>query len=201
LNYLQPALPGQSVRAVPGAGAEISVWLLGSSLFSAQLAAALGLPFAFASHFAPDMLMAALRIYRDEFRPSSQLNEPYAMAGVSVIAAGTFEEARRLFTSQQQSFINLRRGRPGPLPPPVDSMDGYWSAMEQEMVDHSLMHTIVGTPDMVERGLAQFVERTGVDEVIATGHIYDHRARLNSFEILAEAISGRNPRSREPSRS
>ncbi len=189
LNYFQPALPGQTVRAVPGAGAEISVWLLGSSLFSAQLAAALGLPFAFASHFAPDVLMAALRIYRDEFRPSSQLKEPYAMAGVSVIAADTVDEARQLFTSQQQAFINLRRGRPGPLPPPVDSMDRYWTPMEREMVEHSLMYTIVGTRDMVTRGLAQFAERTGVDEVIATGNMYDHRARLHSFEILADAAT------------
>ncbi len=189
LNYFQQALPSQPVRAVPGAGAEISVWMLGSSLFSAQLAAALGLPFAFASHFAPDLLMPALRIYRDEFRPSTRLKEPHAMAGVSIIAADTVEDARRLFTSQQQSFINLRRGRPGPLPPPVDSMDGYWTPMEQEMVEHSLMYTIVGTREMVARGLAKFVERTGVDEVIATGHIFDHRARLRSYEILADAAT------------
>jgi luciferase family oxidoreductase group 1 len=189
MNYFQPALPTQPVRAVPGAGAAIDVWLLGSSLFSAQLAAALGLPFAFASHFAPDLLMPSLRIYSDQFRPSAQLKAPYAMAGVSVIAADTVEEARRLFTSQQQSFINLRRGRPGPLPPPVHSMDGYWTPMEQEMVEHTLMYAVVGTRDIVARGLAQFVEQTGVDEVIATGHIYDHAARLHSFEILAEAAA------------
>ncbi len=186
LNYFQPALPSQPVRAVPGAGANIPVWLLGSSLFSAQLAAALGLPFAFASHFAPDLLFDALRIYRNEFTPSAQLKEPYAMAGINVIAADTVEEARGLFTSHQQSFINLRRGRPGPLPPPIDSMDGYWSPMEQQMVEHTLQYAIVGTRDGVARGLAEFVERTGVDEVIVAGHIYDHAARLHSFEIVAD---------------
>lgn len=186
LNYFQPALPSQPVRAVPGAGAQIDVWLLGSSLFSAQLAAALGLRFAFASHFAPDLLLQALSIYRGEFRPSAYLKQPYAAAGINVMAADTVEEARRLFTSHQQSFINLRRGRPGPLPPPIDSMSGYWSPMEAQMVEHTLMYTIVGTHETVARNLASFIERTGVDEVIATGHIYDHEARLHSFEILAE---------------
>lgn len=187
LNYFAPALPGQPVRAVPGAGAKIDLWLLGSSLFSAQLAAALGLRFAFASHFAPDLLFQALHVYRNEFRPSAHLKEPYAAAGINVMAADTVEEARRLFTSHQQSFINLRRGRPGPLPAPIDSMNDYWSPMEQQMVEHMLMYTIVGTRDVVARDLASFIDRTGVDEVIVTGHIYDHAARLHSFEIVADA--------------
>ena len=186
LNYFQPALPGQPVRAVPGAGSNIAVWLLGSSLFSAQLAAALGLPFAFASHFAPDLLFDALRVYRSEFTPSAYLKEPYAMAGINVIAADTIREAQRLFTSHQQSFINLRRGRPGPLPPPIDSMDGHWSPMEHQMLEHALHYAILGTRDGVARGLADFIERTGVDEVIVAGTIYDHAARLHSFEIVAD---------------
>ena len=186
LSYFQPALPSQPVRAVPGAGAQIDVWLLGSSLFSAQLAAALGLRFAFASHFAPDFLLQALKIYRSEFRPSAHLGEPYAAAAINVIAADTVEEAQRLFTSHQQSFINLRRGRPAPLPPPIDSMSDYWSPMEQQMVDHTLMYTIVGTRETVGRDLAAFIDRTGIDEAIVTGHIYDHAARLHSFEILAD---------------
>ncbi len=186
LNYFQPALPSQQVRAVPGAGAQVDVWLLGSSLFSAQLAAALGLPFAFASHFAPDLLLHALKIYRDEFRPSVRRKEPYAMAGINVFAADSIDEARRLSTSHQQSFINLRRGRPGPLPPPIDSMDGYWSPIERQMVEHTLTYTIAGTRETVARDLAEFVDCTDVDEVIVTGHMYDHGARLHSFEILAD---------------
>ncbi|HET9030407.1 MAG TPA: MsnO8 family LLM class oxidoreductase, partial [Candidatus Aquilonibacter sp.] len=193
LAYFAPALPGQPVRAVPGAGSDIPVWLLGSSLFSAQLAAAMGLRFAFASHFAPDFLLQALRIYRAEFQPSAQLKAPYAMAAVNVVAADTVEEARRLFTSHQQSFINLRRGRPGPLPPPVDSMEGLWSPMERDMVERTLTYAIVGTPESVGRQIAAFAEQTDADEVMVTGHIYDHRARLRSFEIVAEVAIGKEP--------
>jgi len=186
-SYFAPALPGQPVRAVPGNGMDIPIWLLGSSLFSAQLAASLGLRFAFASHFAPDLLHQALRIYRNGFEPSATLQEPYAMAGVNVVATDTEAEARRLFTSHQQAFVNLRRGRPAELPPPVERMDGLWSPMEQEMVEHSLRYAIVGAPDTVKRRLATFVENTGVDEVIVAGQIYDHAARLRSFEIVAGA--------------
>ncbi|MBV5325605.1 MAG: LLM class flavin-dependent oxidoreductase, partial [Rhodospirillaceae bacterium] len=132
---------------VPGAGLDVPIWLLGSSLFSAQLAAQMGLPFAFASHFAPDYLMRALDIYRSTFQPSAALAKPYAMAGLNVFAAETDAAARRLFTSLQQQFINLRRGTPGPLPPPRDSLDGFWSPMEQQMVDHSLAYAVVGAPD------------------------------------------------------
>jgi luciferase family oxidoreductase group 1 len=184
--WFAPVQPGQSVRAVPGAGLNVPIWLLGSSLFSAQLAAQMGLPFAFASHFAPDYLMRALDIYRSTFQPSAALAKPYAMAGLNVFAAETDAAARRLFTSLQQQFINLRRGTPGPLPPPRDSMDGYWSPVEQQMVDHSLAYAVVGAPDTVTRGLAEFLAATKVDEIMVTGQIFDHQARLRSFEIVAE---------------
>ncbi len=187
MNYFQAPPSHRTVTAVPGAGSDIPVWLLGSSLFSARLAAMLGLRFAFASHFAPDMLLPALNMYRQEFQPTAQLREPYSAAGMNIIAADTIEEARRLFTSHQQSFINLRRGRPGRLPAPRGTMDGFWSPMEQEMVEQTLRYAIVGTRDTVVRGVASFVQHTNVDEVIVTGMIYDHAARLRSFEIAAQA--------------
>ncbi len=187
LSYFAPAEPGQLVSAVPGEGLRVPVWLLGSSLYSAQLAAVLGLPFAFASHFAPDLLMEALKIYRDEFRPSEAQSEPYAMPCVNVFAADTEAEAHRLFTSVQQAFLNLRRNRPGLLPPPVDSMEGRWSAFERAGVERALRYSFVGTLETVRRGLEAFVDLTGADEVMAAGQIFDHRARLRSFELLAEA--------------
>jgi luciferase family oxidoreductase group 1 len=184
--YLGPAQPGQVVRAVPGTGLEVPIWLLGSSLFSAQLAAALGLPFAFASHFAPDYLLQALDVYRRTFRPSAALQAPYAMVGVSIFAAETDAEARRLFTSAQIQFVNLRRGMPGPLQPPVDSMNDRWSAAEKAGVDHALAYAAVGGPDTVGRQLRAFLDKTHADELMMTGQIYDHAARLRSFEIAAE---------------
>jgi luciferase family oxidoreductase group 1 len=184
-SYFRAAEPGQAVRAVPGAGLDVPIWILGSSLFGAQLAAALGLPFAFASHFAPDHLMEALEIYRHQFRPSPTLERPYAMAGLSVVAADTDAEAHRLFTSLQQGWINLRRGRPGPLLPPVESMDGHWTEMERAQVEHGLRMAVVGSPESVQSGIRVFLEATQVDEIIVTGQIYDHRARLRSFEIVA----------------
>lgn len=193
LDYFAPKLAHQPVRAIPGAGANVAVWLLGSSLFSAQLAASLGLPFAFASHFAPELLLQALRLYRREFRPSEYLRAPYAMAGINVVAADSQDEARRLFTSHQQAFINLRRGMPGQLPPPVDSMSGYWSPAEREMVERALLYAIVGTPETVGGRIAEFVAHTGVDEVIVAGQIYDHAARLRSFEIVAQAVQAAAP--------
>jgi luciferase family oxidoreductase group 1 len=183
--YFAPVRSGQAVQAVPGAGMDVPIWLLGSSLFSAQLAAALGLPFSFASHFAPDYLLQALHVYRRAFQSSSTLKAPYAMAGVNIIAAESDDEARRLFTSHQQAFINLRRGRPAPLPPPRESMDGYWTPAEQQMLEHSLMYAIVGSPETVTLRLTRFLEETEVEEVIVTGQIYDHAARLRSFEIVA----------------
>jgi len=185
--YFRPAEPGQAVQAVPGAGLNVPIWLLGSSLFSAQLAAVLGLPFAFASHFAPDHLHDALAIYRGRFKPSAQLDRPHVMVGANVFAAATDAEARRHFTSLQQAFVNLRRGRPGQLPPPVDSTDGLWSAMEQAGLEHSLRYAVVGAPETVRRGLAAFIAETAADEVMVTAQMFDHAARLRSFAIVAEA--------------
>jgi len=191
--YFRPAERDQAAQAVPGAGLAVPIWLLGSSTFSAQLAAALGLPFAFASHFAPEQLYEALALYREKFRPSESLRRPYAMACVAVFAADTDAEAARLFTSLQQSFVNLRRGAPGPLPPPVDDMAGHWSPIEQAGLDHAFHEAIVGSPATVARGLEAFLARTGVDELMVTAAIFDHAARLRSFELVAqarEALSG-----------
>ena len=187
LSYFREAEPGQAIRAVPGAGLHVPVWLLGSSTFSAQLAAALGLPFAFASHFAPDQLLPALELYRSGFQPSASLQAPYAIAGVSVIAAETDAEARKLFTSLLQQFVALRRGRPILLQPPVDDMGGIWTPQEQFDVAHTLRNAIVGSPVSVRSGLERFVAETGVDEVIVTANIHDHDARLRSYEIAAAA--------------
>jgi len=184
-TYLAPVQPGQTVRAVPGAGLRVPIWLLGSSLFSAQLAAELGLPFAFASHFAPDHLLDALAVYRSRFKPSEALAAPYAIAAAGFFAADTDADARWLFTSAQQQFTNLRRGRPGPLPPPVDSMDRLWTPVERTGVERALSCAIVGSPETVGRGLDDFIARTHADEVMITAQIYDHAARLHSFEIAA----------------
>ena len=186
-GYFREAVAGQRVRAVPGAGLNVPIWLLGSSLFSAQLAAALGLPFAFASHFAPDYLMQALHVYRTQFRPSDALELPHAMVGLSVFAADTDGEARRLFSSLQQQFVNLRRGRPGPLNPPVDRTDDLWTAAEREGVDRALALAVVGSPPTVRQGLAAILEHTGADELMVTAQIYDHAARVRSFEIVARS--------------
>ncbi|MBB3226739.1 luciferase family oxidoreductase group 1 [Luteibacter sp. Sphag1AF] len=186
-HYLGPAQPGQSVRAVPGMGTQVPLWLLGSSLFSARLAAEMGLPFAFASHFAPDMMMKALEVYRTLFRPSEALDKPHAMLGINVFAADTDEEAQRLFTSLQQQFWHLRRGTPGQLPPPVHSMDGVWTPIERAGVDHALSCSVVGSPETVRAGLADFIGRTGADELMVTAQIYDHAARLRSFELVVQA--------------
>jgi luciferase family oxidoreductase group 1 len=175
---------GNQVRAVPGAGLNVPLWILGSSLFGAQLAAELGLPFGFASHFAPDALMQALDIYRERFKPSAQLAKPHALACIGVYAAETDAEAKRLFTSVQQQFIALRRGTPGPLPPPVEQME--WSPQERMMVEHSLMYSVVGAPETVRQGIAEFIQETAVDELMITGQIYDHAARVRSYEITME---------------
>ena len=188
MGYFRPAQPGQAVRAVPGEGLEVPVWILGSSLYGAQLAAMLGLPFAFASHFAPDHLMEALRLYRQGFRPSATLERPYAMVAANAIAADTDAEAARLFTSLQQAFVNLRRGRPGPLPAPVASMEGLWSPAEQAGTGHALAISAVGAPDTVRRGLARLVAETGADELIVTAQIHDHAARRRSFELVSGLI-------------
>jgi luciferase family oxidoreductase group 1 len=189
-GYLQPAQPNQAVRAVPGAGTKVPIWLLGSSLYSAELAAVLGLPFAFASHFAPDLLADALELYRREFRPSEGLRRPLTMAAIGVFAADTDAAAARLFTSQQQSFLNLRRGRPGLLPRPVDSMDGQWSPSEEAMVKRAFREAVVGSPETIRRGLAAFLSRTGVDELMITAAIHDQAARLRSFALVAGVRDG-----------
>jgi len=192
-HYFQTAVPGQVVRAVPGAGLNIPIWLLGSSLFSAQLAGLLGLPYAFASHFAPDDLMAALELYRSKFRPSAALQSPYAMAGIGVFAADTDREAELLFTSVQQQFINLRRGQPGPLNPPLKSTDGLWTDQERHGVAHALRESVIGSAEKVRAGIAAFINKTGVDELMVTGNIFDHVARLRSFEIVAQVAMSRTP--------
>jgi luciferase family oxidoreductase group 1 len=197
--YFRPTVKGQIVQAVPGAGLNVPIWLLGSSLFGAQLAAALGLPYAFASHFAPDHLEQALAVYRQDFRPSAALKQPYAMAAIGVVAADTDAAAARLATSLQQSFVTLRRGQPGPLPPPVDRMDGLWTPQEKANVEHAFREAVIGSPDTVRRGLTAFLQRTRVDELMVTAAIFDHAARLRSFEIIAEVrddLSGLKPSAR-----
>jgi luciferase family oxidoreductase group 1 len=184
-----PLQPGQMIQAVPGTGLEVPIWILGSSLFGAQLAAAFGLPFAFASHFAPDALMQALKIYRASFQPSEQLERPYAMVGINVVAADTDAEARRLFTSTQQSFTNIFRGTRGQMPPPIDDIEAYWTPMEKAQVRNMLACSFVGSPDTIRRELANMVEATGADELMVAGAIYDDAARLRSYEILADVAS------------
>jgi luciferase family oxidoreductase group 1 len=193
LSYFEPVSGEQKVRAVPGTGLRVPIWLLGSSLFSAQLAAALGLPFAFASHFAPAEMMEALQLYRTQFKPSPRLDRPYVMLGINAIVAETDAEARHQFTSLQQSFTNLRRGTPGQVPPPIDDIDLFWSPAEKASASLTLLCSVVGSPETVERGLANFIKLTQPDEIIAAAHIYDHSARLRSFEYLSQiraALSG-----------
>jgi luciferase family oxidoreductase group 1 len=185
MHYFQPAQPGQAVQAVPGAGLEVPIWILGSSLYGAQLAAAMGLPFAFASHFAPGLMDQALELYRSGFRPSEQLERPYVMLGVNVFAADHKEEAQTLFTSLQQAFISLRLGRPGKLPPPEPGYAERLGPLERSILEQTLSTAIVGTPETVRRGLEAFAERTGADELMLTSQIFDHSARLRSFEIVA----------------
>jgi luciferase family oxidoreductase group 1 len=187
IRYFAEPGPAQRVRAVPGAGLHVPIWILGSSLYGAQLAAGFGLPYAFASHFAPQEMEQAIALYRARFKPSDELAEPYVMLGLNVFAADTDEEARFLFSSHQQAFVNLRSGRPGRLPPPVEgfeeTLDPQWRALLNQM----LACRIVGSPEKVRQGLKAFVERTGTNEIIVTGQIYDHEARKRSFEIAAKA--------------
>ncbi|HYD51937.1 MAG TPA: LLM class flavin-dependent oxidoreductase [Gemmatimonadaceae bacterium] len=185
IGYFRRAAPGQVVRAVPGEGVEVPVWILGSSLFGAQLAARLGLPFAFASHFAPAMLEQALEAYRTQFEPSAHLARPHVMLGVNVVAADDDATARRLFTSIQQAFANLRRGRPGPLPPPVDDLDAVLDPMSQLALGDVFARAVVGSPERVRRGLAAFAAETGADELMIATQVYDHHARVRSYEIVA----------------
>ena len=183
-HYLADAQPGQAVQATPGAGSCVPLWILGSSLFGAQLAAMLGLPYAFASHFAPDALLPALEVYRATFEPSDQLQRPYAMVGANVIAADDDETAAWLFTSAQQSFTNIQRGRRGRLPPPIDDIESYWTPPEKERASAMLRRSFVGSAETVRAGLERFVEETEADEVIVAAAIHDHAARLRSYEVL-----------------
>jgi luciferase family oxidoreductase group 1 len=187
MSYFRPPAEGQAVRAIPGAGLDVPIWILGSSLFGAQLAAALGLPFAFASHFAPAMLEQALAIYRARFEPSEHLAAPHVMLGVNVFAAATEDEARRLFTSLQQAFINLRRGRPGPLRPPVDGFEATLAPFERAMIADMLSYSVVGTRDQVAAGLEAIVARTAANELMVASQIHDHAARLTSYRLAADA--------------
>jgi luciferase family oxidoreductase group 1 len=186
MAYFRRPEPSQLVRAVPGAGLDVPIWILGSSLFGAQVAAALGLPFAFASHFAPAMLDQALLLYRTRFQPSERLDRPYVMIGVNVFAADTDAEARRLFTSLQQAFVNLRRGQPAPLAPPADDFAERLPPYERALLDDVLAYSVVGGPDRVREGLDGVIARTAADELMITSQIFDHGARLRSFEIAAE---------------
>ena len=186
-SYFKIPEPQQAVRAVPGAGLNVPVWLLGSSLFSAQLAGMLGLPYAFASHFAPDYLLHALDAYRKEFRPSEHLDHPHAMVGVNVVAADTDEEARRLFTSQQAQSVDMARGKRGPLGPPIDDIDQYWTAAERPTVEHKLTYSFVGAKDTVAKGLTDLIETTAADELIANVRIFDPVSGLHALEVLADA--------------
>lgn len=186
MGWFDPPVPGQTVMAVPGNGADVEMWILGSSLFGAQLAAHLGLPYAFASHFAPGDMMGAIEIYRERFKPSPRLQKPYVMLGLNVIGAETDEEAKFQFTSIQQAFANLRMGRPGKMPPPKADLQ------LDPMVEHGILQalscSVVGGPEKVKHGIAEFIARTGADELMVTGSVWDHAKRLRSFEIAAESI-------------
>ncbi|MBR0658012.1 LLM class flavin-dependent oxidoreductase [Neoroseomonas oryzicola] len=187
MEYFRPAHPDQALRAVPGEGQAVEVWILGSSTFGAQLAAYLGLPYAFASHFAPQMMMEAIRVYRETFRPSERLAKPHVMIGVNVFAAPTKAEARFLFTSLQQAFVNLRTGRPGKLPAPMEGYEARLDPRARMILDNALSCSVVGAPETVRRGIADLVARTGADELMVTAQIHDPAARLRSFALLAEA--------------
>lgn len=190
MQYFQPApdAPPTRVRAIPGEGLHIPIWLLGSSGFSAQLAGQLGLPFAFASHFAPEYLLPALDIYRSHFQPSDVLKQPYVMVGINVFAADTKEEAERLATSAEQQFLNIIRGRTGQLNPPVDDMDELWTPEERAIIRKQFSYSAIGDPSTVRESLQRFLAETDADEFIVSGQIYDHQARLRSYELLAQVM-------------
>ena len=185
--FFAPVQPGQLVQAVPAAGTEVPLWILGSSTYGAQLAAELGLPYAFASHFAPDQLLPALDIYRRRFKPSKQLAQPYVMAGVNIIAADSDDEARYLATTQQMSFAEIFRGTRGLSRPPIEDIDTYWSPMEKAQAAHMLARSIIGSPATVRAGIEAFTAETGADELMIVSDVYDHSKRLHSFELIAAA--------------
>jgi luciferase family oxidoreductase group 1 len=185
--YFDDVQPGQAVKAIPGAGLHVPIWILGSSTYGAQVAAHFGLPYAFASHFAPDALMQALHAYKTLFKPSSQQAKPHAGIGVNIVAADTDEEAHYLFTTHQQHATRMRRNTRGMLPPPIDDIETFWTPYEKVSVSEQLSCSVVGSLETVRRGLQDLVEKTGADELIMAGQIFDHKARLRSFEIAAQA--------------
>ena len=185
--YFDDVQPGQAVKAIPGAGLHVPIWILGSSTYGAQVAAHFGLPYAFASHFAPEALMQALHAYKTLFKPSSQQAKPHAGVGVNIVAADTDEEARYLFTTHQQHATRMRRNTRGMLPPPIDDIETVWTPYEKVSVSEQLSCSVVGSLETVRRGLQDLVEKTGADELIMAGQIFDHKARLRSFEIAAQA--------------
>ena len=188
LHYFEPVQPGQAVQAVPGSGQDVPVWILGSSLFGARLAAALGLPYAFASHFAPAAMDEALALYHRDFRPSARLRTPYAMLALNVFGADTRAEAKRLATTQQQSFVRLRRGELGLVPPPIDDIEAFWTPAEKSMVAEALACSVVGDAADLREGIAAFVARHRPDELMLTGNIFDHAARKHSFALASQAF-------------
>jgi luciferase family oxidoreductase group 1 len=190
MGYLGPASPEQRVMAFPGVGTNVPIWILGSSLFGAQVAAALGLPFAFASHFAPAMMMQAIDIYRARFQPSQQLERPHVMLGFNIFAADSDRQARFLSTSMQQAFVNLRSGRPGQLPPPLEGYAEQLPPPAKAMLSEVLSCSAIGSPSTVRDAVAAFIERTHADELMITAQIFDHAARLRSYEIAAEVRKG-----------
>ncbi|MCC5986195.1 MAG: LLM class flavin-dependent oxidoreductase [Pararhodobacter sp.] len=185
-SYLGPVQPGQRIEAVPGSGTQVPLWILGSSLFGAQLAAELGLPYGFAAHFAPQMLEPALQVYRDRFKPSRQLQTPYALVGVNIVAAATDGEARFLATSQQMSFTDLVRGNRGPIRPPIEDIESYWSGREKAQASQMLAESIIGGPETIRAGIAELLERTGADELMVVSDLFDFEKRCRSFELISD---------------
>ena len=186
MHYLSPAAANARIQAIPGTGLQVPVWILGSSLFGAQLAAELGLPFAFASHFAPAQMMDAIAIYRARFKPSAQLERPYVMLGIGVFAADTDEEATFLATSMQQAFVNLRSGRPSRLQPPVRGYADHLGPQERAILAQTMSTSVIGAPETVRRKVEEFVAHTGADELMVASQIHAHAARVRSYEILAQ---------------
>jgi luciferase family oxidoreductase group 1 len=189
-HYFGPIQEGQAVKAIPGANTEVPIWILGSSLYGAQLAAHFGLPYAFASHFAPDQLLDAMKIYRELFKPSDKLDKPYSAFVMNVVAADTDEEAQHLFTTLQQNVIRMRRNTRGQLPPPIDDLDDFCEPHEKMTAAHTLQVSAVGSLETVKKTMRHWLDLTGADELIVTGQIFDHQARLKSFEIAAQAAQG-----------
>lgn len=189
-HYLGPIQEGQAVKAIPGANTEVPIWILGSSLYGAQLAAHFGLPYTFASHFAPEQLLEAMKMYRELFKPSEKLDKPYCAFVMNVVAADTDEEANHLFTTLQQNVIRMRRNTRGQLPPPIADIDDFCEPYEKVTADHALQVSAVGSLETVKKTMRHWLDLTGANELIVTGQIFDHQARLKSFEIAAQAAQG-----------